>query len=122
MENTENSNPLQVSDFMNMFASAGSGGDEEILKIASEYALQIGPQQIATLMRLKLFARDYAKYNSELPDKINYFVREYLHIKKYHESGGFIQRIIADLSLKKIVPNDAVKVNVMKQWYDISPM
>jgi len=106
---------IPISDIMGAFTAGSSGGDEEILKIASDYALQITPAQIACLIKLKMFAIDNQKKYPEIGAKVDKFTHEYLTMKKFHESGMFIRTIIADLSLKKIVPNDAVKVNVMKQ-------
>jgi len=104
-----------VSDIMGAMTAGSNGGDEEILKIASDYALQITPAQISCLLKLKMFAIDNISKYPEITVKVDHFTREYLTMKKFHESGMFIRTIIADLSLKKIVPNDAVKVNVMKQ-------
>jgi len=110
-ENEQNN----VADIMNAFASGSQGGDEEILKIASDYALQINPAQISSLLKLKMFAIDNWGQYPHIMEKVEKFTHEYLTMKKFHESGMFIRTIIADLSLKKVIPNDAVKVNVMKQ-------
>jgi len=108
-------NKVNISDLMASFSHSSEGGDEELLRIASNYALQISPDQISTIMKLKMFALDYRHLNKDLPAKIEIFIKEYLEIKHYHESGSFIERIIGSLSLKRIIPQDAVKVNVMKQ-------
>lgn len=106
--------PFAITDVLNAFGSSSGGGDEEILKLASKYALQLNPFQMGTIMRLKMFAIDYGESNPKLQIKIATFLKEYLDLKHYHESGMFIQRIIADLSLKRIIPQDATKINVMK--------
>lgn len=111
----ENEQSALVSDIMGAFASGSNGGDEEILKIASDYALQITPNQIATLLKLKMFAIDNSEKYPHIMEKVDKFTKEYLTMKKFHESGAYIMRMVDSLSLKKIVPNDAVKVNVMKQ-------
>lgn len=102
-----------ISDIFSAF-SHSAGGDDEILRIASQYALQVMPNQIDTLTRLRTFALDYAQYNPDLKPKIEIFIKEYLEIKHFHESGGFIGRIIEALSVKRLIPTDAVKFNVMK--------
>lgn len=105
---------FNVADIMGAFSQSSGGGDEEILKIASEYALQVGPRQIQTIMRLKMFALTYAKINENLTFVIESFIQEYLKVKHFHESGMFIRGVIGDLSLKKIIPPDAIRMNVMK--------
>lgn len=103
-----------ISEIMSNFSQDSSSGEGEILRIASNYALQINPYQEYTIMKLKTFAQDYEKYNPGLATIIEKFIKDYLELKHYHESSGFIMRIIDSLSIKKLVPNDAVKVNVMK--------
>lgn len=111
--NTNLASKGNVSDIFSAF-SHSTGGDDEMLRIASQYALQITPEQIDTLTRLRCFALDYEQYNPQMKIKIELFIKEYLEIKHYHESGGFIGRIIEALSVKRLIPTDAVKFNVMK--------
>lgn len=103
-----------VADLMDAFSHSAGSGDEEMLRIAQDYALQIRPDQIYCLMNLKMFALDYGSYNKTMKTTIELFIKDYLEMKHYHESGFFIRQIIADLSLKRIIPADATKINVMK--------
>jgi len=105
---------MDMSTIANMFAQASGSPDEEMLRIASNYALQMNPGQIYTVMKLKAFAEDYKHINPQLPERIEMFVSKWLEIKHFHESGNFILRTIDSLSLKRIIPSDATKVNVMK--------
>lgn len=113
MEN-EKEQELGMNQIANLFAQASGSADEEILRITSQYALQLTPGQIYTIMKLKAFALDYGAKNSQLKNILTSFIADWLEIKHYHESGGFILRVVDSLSLKRIIPNDATKVNVMK--------
>lgn len=103
-----------IADLMANFGDTSGGSDEEMLKIASNYSLQMSGRQIACLMKLKMFALSYGHLNKTLLSDIETFIKEYLELKHFHESGPFIRAVIGDLSLKRIIPNDATKVNVMK--------
>lgn len=117
-EEIEQENPetkaMEMSTIANMFAQASGSSDEEILRIASNYALQLTPDQIYSIMKMKSFAEDYKHINPRLPEIIENFTSQWLEIKHFHESGSFILRVIDALSLKRIIPSDATKVNVMK--------
>lgn len=116
MEGTapEIKNKFAVTDLMNIFSSSTESADGEMLKIASQYALQMTPDQLNTVMRLKMFVLDYGEYNPNIAPAVEMFIKEYLDLKHYHESGMFIRGVIGDLSLKRIIPQDATKINVMK--------
>lgn len=104
-----------MADIMSAFAQSSNNGDEEMLRIASEYSLQVGPRQMRTLLLLDLAAYQYKHLNADLPILFGDLIaKKWLQLKHHHESGPFIMRVIDSLAVKKLVPNDAVKVNVMK--------
>lgn len=113
-EETPEAKAMEMSTIANMFAQASGSADEEILRIASNYALQLTPDQIYTVMKLKAFAEDYKHINPQLTEIVENFTSQWLEVKHFHESGSFILRVIDALSLKRIIPADATKVNVMK--------
>lgn len=103
-----------VVDIMSAFTHSAGSSEEEMLRLASNYALQLRPDQLECLMKLEMFAIDYGENNADLKTNIELFIDKYLKLKHFHESGYFIRSIISDLSLKRIIPPDATKVNVMK--------
>lgn len=110
----EEKKDVSMADIMDSFNQSSSGGEEEILRIASNYALQINPIQIRTLMMLKMLAITYNKKNQALCYQIEEFIKQYLEMKHFHESGAFIMRVIDSLSVKRLITQDTAKVNVMK--------
>lgn len=114
MGEIEQNNDVSMANIMESFNQSSNGGEEEILRIASNYALQIGSQQIRTLLMLKMVAIEYASKNHAFATQTELFVKEYLDMKHHHESGAFIMRVIDSLAVKRLITENTAKVNVMK--------
>ena len=113
--------------FGQLFKSSVSGtGEEELLRIASDYALQITAKQVRLLMFL-LHRADYfslrAEYASDLAIKkqceyatryLRNFVEKWLELKKHNNSDAFVMRALDSISLRKFINENTLKVNIEK--------
>ena len=107
------SEPSNVEDaFQGLFSSASSGsGEEELLRIASQFALQITAPQI----RVVLFLKDVAlKRGGEVASRINAFVDEWLRIKSHNNSDIYIMKALEYVSLRKFLNEQSFKVDIQK--------
>lgn len=112
--------------FGKLFKSSVSGtGEEELLRIASNYSLQITAKQIKCL----LFIEHKAKMFRELaavektPLKVKYaftaaylseFVHRWLELKQHNNSDVFVMRALDSISLRKFINENTLKVNIEK--------
>lgn len=113
-EETTQKSRVNIADIMGSIGGSSNGGDAEILSIASNYSLRLNPDQINSIMWLKRVEIKCKTINKNLSLDIGIFIKEYLQLKHFHESEGFIGDVIKSLSLSRIFTNDAGKVNVMK--------
>lgn len=112
--------------FSKIFKSSVSGtGEEELLRIASNYSLQINAKQIKCLLFIENKARMFqALANSEeTPLKIKYryiseylreFVVRWLELKQHNNSDVFVMRALDSISLRKFINENTLKVNIEK--------
>jgi len=112
MENKE----IKEIDFSKTFEGlfqtfSPTAGEEEILRIASQYALQLTAPQIKILMFLKI----YSLFTDEEEKKaIETFLEDYLKYKRFHLSDKFIMKCLETISLKKFLGENWLKVNIEK--------
>lgn len=113
-ENNENANEnkTQVSDIMGLMTQSSGGGDEELLRIASNFSRQITGRQQRTMAMLYMFG---ISKGGEIEKKITKFLDYYMTNKQYHESGPFVMRALDAIAVKRYIDPGAVKVNVNKQ-------
>ncbi len=112
--------------FGKLFKSSVSGtGEEELLRIASNYSLQITAKQIKCLLYLEHKAKMFeALANAtEGPEKVKYlyifnylheFVRRWLELKEHNNSDVFVMRALDSISLRKFINENTLKVNIEK--------
>lgn len=98
--------------FQDMFQQGGNGtGDEELLKIASNYSRQMSSRQIKGLAMLRFitkFAPDW------IAPSLDEFVKSWIEMKQWNNSAMFVMRALDSISLKKFLGENAIKVNVEK--------
>jgi len=110
----QNENNTSIADIMGSFTRASAGGDEELLRIASNFSRQINGRQQRTLSMLKMFALQCHDKNPHIQLMVEHFLKYYMEIKQYHESGAFVMRALDAIAVKRYIAPDAVKVNVNK--------
>lgn len=106
--------PANLEDaFQNLFRTSASGtGEEELLRIASTYSVQLSTRQIKALLWLEWYAAT-AK-DQTLATGIRRFVDRYLYLKQFNGSDLFVMRALDSISLRKYIGENAFKVNIEK--------
>lgn len=101
------------NEFQGLFANSTSGtGEEELLRIASKYSMQISAKQIRALLYLELWA---SKTKSESDKKaIHNFINRWLELKEYNNSAGFVMKALDFISLRRFLNENSLKVNIEK--------
>ena len=95
--------------FSKLFKSSVSGtGEEELLRIASDYALQINAHQIKLLLYLEFRAEQYRALAKAMPKKerwyfwqadfLSKFVYRWLDLKRHNNSDVFVMRGLDTIS------------------------
>lgn len=101
---------------LNIFGGSTSGsGEEELLRIASNFALQLSARQINRLLWLKLAAlrlRNAKKDN--LAIVFDAFITNWLEWKKYNGSEAYIMRGLDSISMRRYLNEGSFKVNIDK--------
>lgn len=106
MENNEKSPADMLLEAMNK----SSGGEEELLKVASKYSLQLSGVQIRGLLLLKIVKKICSKEDQE---RIDEFTKDYLMYKEYNGSDRFVMAALQEISLKKFI--SSIGINAIKQ-------
>lgn len=86
------------------------GGEEELLKVASKYSLQLSGLQMRGIMLLKLI-KSYC--NDTDKARIDEFCEEYIKMKEFNGSDLFIMSALREISLKKFI--SSIGINAIKQ-------
>jgi len=98
--------------FSGLFNVSDSGtGEEELLRIASQYSRQMDSRQIRSLCRLKAFS---IKCEPKIKEQIDVFVDYWINLKQYNRSNSYIMYALDSISLRKFINENTMKVNVMK--------
>lgn len=95
-----------------LFKTSSSGsGEEELLKTASGYALQLTAPQI----RILLYLEQLAEILPERPAKLlKDFVFRYIELKRNNNSDMYVMRALDSISLRKFINENSFKVNIDK--------
>lgn len=99
--------------FGGLFGASASGtGEEELLRIASKYSLQLSGRQVQCLIKLRLHAE-----LAEAPTKktLDSFIEKWLEWQQYHGSMAYIMRALDSVALRKFINENTFKVAVNKQ-------
>jgi len=125
-QSAELSENVNLEDaFSKLFKSNVSGtGEEELLRIASDYALQISAKQIKCLIYLQHRAAQFKVLADKQPKQREYclwqsnylldFVIQWLDLKKHNNSDMFVMRALDSISLRKFINENTLKVNIEK--------
>lgn len=98
--------------FQSLFRTSASGtGEEELLRIASTFSMQITTRQMKALLYLEWAS---ASQTPEMRKQITRFVSRWLEFKQHNNSDLFIMRALDSISLRKFVGENAFKVNIEK--------
>lgn len=104
------SEPKSASDALIEAMNRSSGGEEELLKVASKYSLQLSGNQIRGLLLLRMVR---ALCSNTDKQRIDEFVEDYLKYKEYNGSDRFVMAALQEISLKKFI--SSIGINAIKQ-------
>lgn len=92
-------------------SSVSGTGEEELLRIASNYSRQITARQIRALVYLELIAEVSDDLTKRL---INRFIEKWLELKRYNNSDIFVMKALEFISLRKFINENTMKLNINK--------
>lgn len=105
---------VNISEIMSIISGGSESSDAEMLNIATNYALNLKQRQIKEIVMLRGMALDYGYLNNQMPVVVETFLKDYIDLKHFHESGPYIQGVLREISLYKLWSSESGKVNVMK--------
>ena len=98
--------------FQNLFKTSASGtGEEELLRIASNYSLQLSAKQMKALLYLEWWI---PKLPEEEKERVRAFIRRWLELKQNNNSDLFVMKALEHISLRKFINENTMKVNIEK--------
>jgi len=98
--------------FQNLFRTSVSGsGEEELLRIASNFSLQLSAEQIRCICFIQNFA---IRTGGEVEKALGLFVAKWLELKQNNNSDLFVMKALEFISLRKFLLEGAFKVNLNK--------
>lgn len=111
--------PANLEDaFQSIFGTSKSGtGEEELLRIASQFSLQISAPQMKLLIYLMHRAeREQARggYHTEEARLMRMFVIKWLEYKQNNNSDVFVMKALEHISLRHYINENSFKVNIEK--------
>jgi len=109
----ENNQEINLEDnLQNLFNTSVSGsGEEELLRIASDFSLQLTARQIKALLFLKYSGYYMTEKGQEI---INEFLINWLKYKRQNNSDLFVMKALEFISLRKFLNEQSFKVNIEK--------
>ncbi len=112
LENVEKT----VGDFFK--AGVSGSGEEELLRIASNFSLQLYSDQIkcalfCEIMALRLKRHIKPKFQ-EAGEILENFIPRWLKLKEQNNSADFVQRCLEFISLRRFLNEQSFKVNIQK--------
>lgn len=97
----------------NIFQSSVSASpQEELLRQASKYSMQINIDQIKGILFLKWLANTLGDPVFKMT--IDDFVKEWLEMKQYDNTSAFILQLYRYNSLERYLNENSLKLNVQK--------
>lgn len=114
MENKEKLNLEQA--FADIFKSGTtSTGEEELLRVASKYSMQLTTAQMKCLLYIDWCAMKAESINNRiLAEALRNFIKKWLEFKEYNNSAPFIMRVIDFISLRRFLTDQSFKVDIKK--------
>lgn len=111
---TENVNIEAVAIGDLMQDSVSAGGEEEMLRIASEFSLQLDADQIRAILFLEMFSARLAVILPEEGKWLKNWCSEWRKLKKNNHSDQFMVAIMDRISLRKYFNDQTFRVNIDK--------
>lgn len=100
--------------FQGLFKTSVSGtGEEELLRIASKFSIQLTAPQIKALTYLRWISK-HPGMPQERKEQIQSFLQDYLEYKQYNGSDMFVMRALDSISLRKFIGENAFKIDIQK--------
>jgi len=97
----------------NLFKTSASGtGEEELLRIASQHAMQLSAPQIKALLYLKKLAYDAPEGKFKV--WLHAFYDGYIELKRNNNSDIFVMKALEHIALRKFINENSIKVNIEK--------
>jgi len=113
----EESNPINFEESLGSLLknSVSGSGEEELLRIASRYSLQISAYQIKALLLMGYMARRWRRAGY-LDDAgiLDWLAERWLFLKENNHSDLFIMKALEFISLRKFLNENTFKVNIDK--------
>lgn len=102
--------------FGDLFKTSKSGtGEEELLRIASQFSLQVTARQMRCLVYLMHRAeRSEARGWAQEAYLLRLFVQKWLEYKQNNNSDVFVMKALEHISLRHYINENSFKVNIEK--------
>jgi len=97
-----------ISDILLEKLGNSSGGEAELMEIATKYALQISGIQMRGLLLLNMVKPTCRKVDQE---RIEAFTTKWLEMKINNGSDMFIMSLMEKIALKKFISSIGINVN-----------
>jgi hypothetical protein len=89
-----------------------STGEEELLRVASKYSMQLTTAQMKCLLYLKWWGNLSGDPVQKMA--LDEFCQRWLELKEYNNSASFIMRVIDFISLRRFLTEQSFKVDIQK--------
>jgi len=103
--------------FSDLFKGGGTTGtgEEELLRVAAKYSMQLSAAQIKCLLYI-LHQADILMAEKKFQSAaiLNKFIVKWLEWKEYNNSAGFISHVIGDISMRRFLTEQSFKVDIKK--------
>lgn len=101
-------------EFAGLFGKSSSGlGEEELLRVASNYAMQLSTKQMKALLYLG-WVTEFIIKKPEEKAAVQRFIENWLSWKQYNNSDIFVMKALENISLRKFFGENSMKVNIEK--------
>ena len=95
--------------------SLQSGGDEELLRVASAHARQYTSDQIKVLIFLGMLVKIYNYQGDDLTaELVQFVIDEFKELKRYNNSDRFVMRALDSISLRRLMNNDSINFQLKR--------
>lgn len=106
---------ISVEDaWSKVFATSVSGsGEEELLRLASKFSLQLSTAQMRVLLYLSLRAIDLEDQGRDSDArKLKHFLEAWREWKQYNHSDVYVMRALDSISLRRLINENTLKVSL----------
>lgn len=108
---SESQNLEQV--FSDLFkGGATATGEEELLRLASKYSMQLSTAKIKALLYIYWYSDTCGV--PKLKIALDRFIENWLRLMEYNNSAGYIMKIMEFISLRRFLNEQSFKVDIKK--------